>query len=97
MPQGLRAAITSKASAVTTILCVGEIARSDNHQKLAGGKPVVGQSVPLPSSKRLGVTIDVSEYCQPYEVSFGSVISRKSFGHEFYRRSVTLYLCLSSP
>lgn len=97
MPQGLRAAITSKTPVAMTVLCAGEIARSDNYQKLAEGKPLVGRSAPMLSSKRRRVTISVSEFCPSYRVLLAAAIWKKSLSHCFYRQSVISCLCLNSP
>lgn len=97
MPQGLRAAMTSKTPAVMAIFCAGEIASTDNYQKLDEERRLIGRSaLPLPN-KRRGVTLDVSEYCQSYKVSLGAAIWQKSFSHNLQRRNVTSCLCLNYP
>lgn len=97
MPQGLRAAITSKVPFAMTALCVGELVNSDNYQKLAEGKPLVGQSAPLFSSKRHGANIDVSVYFPSYKVSLETAIWEKLLSHDFDMRHVTSCLFLNSP
>lgn len=96
MPQGLRAAITSKTPVAMAALCAAKIANSDNDQKLAEGKSLVSRSVPLFSNKRRGA-MGVLGYFSSYKVSLATAEWTKPLIHGFYKQSITLCLCLSSP
>lgn len=97
MPQGLRAAITSKTPVAMAVLCAAKIASSDNDQKLAEGKSLVSRSVPLFSNKRRGASMGALGYFSSYKISLATAEWTKPLIHGFYRQNITSCLCLSSP